>query len=416
MNEDSISDIAGVASPLLPHEIIEDSRGFLKINYKKYLPFLVLILLFFILTFSSMLFIFDYERIGFTSYLYGFSLALVLFLMFLYPSIYSLYKLIYIDSLIDAGYKDDKEYNQYKIYFSNFYSCYARIFRRTNKLLTLFIKTFLIYIILFSLIIIPSLYIKKDYDSTLMNELIIIKQMFEIRDYSQAIEHFLNLDSFLRIEYVFVNGLAFIFFLHTFLTNFFYITFANSKIYEVNPKKVNKNIFSTSIRKNLWAFSMYYFLSFKYLIFGAYGVYIILNIIFSSFITLSFSISIISFIVLGIFIIPFAPYFLKQLIEVNDSFDDIYFKMMIIDSKKRIEKLKQVFGNKVSIKTNIDVEKIKSNDNNTKNIIDPNVVNTFENNDEINNLFSTLTSFINETSFDRRKLYKEYKKARKQKE
>lgn len=311
------------------------SKLFLKRHLKRYIPLLGISFLFFLIAISSLLPIYFYQT-RIEVYLISF-LFCILFGLFLFiPSVLSFIDVIVIDTMNEAaGNPIDNLKAVAKYYFNGFFGWIIKIFRGHVKILSVILKSILIYVIVFILIIFPAHFIKisaePEYFSIFTNAMNHIK----IGNINEKVVEILNLTNAFTYELVTINLLSTILIIIYMMFHFYFILFRTSSLaFKYNNKDTYK-IVKSSMMQNKWSFAAFFVNSFKYLLISFFGLLFIFGLLFSFVLDnfLLISLLTIACSTFGLYIT--LPFFIKQIEEISLSFTDIYLEGLSTFLKKK---------------------------------------------------------------------------------
>lgn len=331
------------------------SKLFLKRHLKRYIPLLGISFLFFLITISSLLPIYFYQtriEVYLISFLFCILLSLILFI----PSVLSFIDVIVIDTMNEAaGNPLDNLKTVVKYYFNGFFGWIIKIFRGHVKILSVILKSILIYVIVFILIIFPAHFIKisaePEYFSIFTNAMNHIK----IGNINEKIVEILNLTNAFTYELVTINLLSTILTIIYMMFHFYFILFRTSSLaFKYNNRDTYK-IVKYSMKQNKWSFAAFFVNSFKYLLISFFGLLFIFGLLFSFVLDnfLLISLLTIACSTFGLYIT--LPFFIKQIEEISLSFTDIYLEGLSTFLKKK----KSFKNNEEQEIVNLEVKKIE---------------------------------------------------------
>ena len=311
------------------------SKSFLKKRLKKYIPLLGISFLFFLITISSLLPIYFFQT-RIEVYLISFVFFLLLSCVLFFPSVLSFVDVIVIDTMNEAA--DNPESNVktvFKIYLNGFFAWIFKIFRGYIRILNLILKSILIYVLVFILIIFPAHFIKIAAEPAYFSMFTNFTNIFLISNIGEKVIEILNLTNYFTYELVAVNLLSSLLMIIYFMFHFYTILFKSSSLaFKYRHSEANR-IIKYSIKQNKWSFAVFFIHSFKYLILSFIGLLFIFSLLFSFVLDnyLLISLLSISCSMFGLYIT--IPFFIKQIEEISLSFTDIYLEGMSIFLKKR---------------------------------------------------------------------------------
>lgn len=311
------------------------SKLFLKRHLKRYIPLLGISFLFFLITISGLLAIYFYQtriEVYLISFLFCILLSLILFI----PSVLSFIDVIVIDTMNEAaGNPIDNLKTVAKYYFNGFFGWIIKIFRGHVKILSVILKSILIYVAVFILIIFPAHFIKisaePEYFSIFTNAMNLIK----IGNINEKIVEILNLTNAFTYEFIIINLLSTILIIIYMMFHFYFILFRTSSLaFKYNNRDTYK-IVKYSMMQNKWSFAAFFANSFKYLLISFFGLLFIFSLLFSFVLDNYLLISLLTIVcsTFGLYIT--LPFFIKQIEEISLSFTDIYLEGLSTFLKKK---------------------------------------------------------------------------------
>ena len=305
-------------------DLKKETKIFLHENIKRYIPFLGISLLFFFCSLATLLPIYFFPN-RLEVYLFSSLFTLLILIVLFAPSILALTDILIFDTMQEANHlplTDAK--TKFKNYFNGFYGWMGKIFARQTRILGIILKTILVYIFLFCLIIIPSHFIKISAEPQYLGILSQLSENFKLQNLYEKINSLFTLIPYFSIEILIVNLLTVVFFATYSMYSFYFILYkisATGVTYNISD---SKKIFKYAVRKNKWSFAAYFVNSFKFYIL----TFIVLLAIFGCAFSFVFDDVLLIFIVtyscsiLGLFIA--VPFFIKVMLNINISFIDIY--------------------------------------------------------------------------------------------
>lgn len=331
------------------------SKLFLKRHLKRYIPLLGISFLFFLITISSLLPIYFYQtriEVYLISFLFCILLSLILFI----PSVLSFIDVIVIDTMNEAaGNPIDNLKTVVKYYFNGFFGWIIKIFRGHVKILSVILKSILIYVTVFILIIFPAHFIKisaePEYFFIFTNAMNHIK----IGNINEKVVEILNLTNAFTYELVTINLLSTTLIIIYMMFHFYFILFRTSSLaFKYNNKDTYK-IVKYSMIQNKWSFAAFFVNSFKYLLISFFALLFIFGLLFSFVLDnyLLISLLTIGCSTFGLYIT--LPFFIKQIEEISLSFTDIYLEGL----STFLNKKKSFKNNEEQEIVNLEVKKIE---------------------------------------------------------
>ena len=323
------------------NEIIKETKVFLKDNIKRYFPFILFSLLFFLASIAALLPIhFFTNRIE--VYLISLIFSLLILVLVFAPSLLALSDLMILDTMQDTNQlplSDCK--TKFKNYFNSFYGWILRIFARNTRILGILIKTFLVYLILFIIIIIPSHFIKISAEPQYFAVIQELKDAFVFQNLYEKINSLLGLIPFYSIELLIVNLLTIIFFVIYSMYSFYYIFYRISAAGATHTVKDSKTIFKYAVKQNKWSFAAFFINSFKYFIIAFICLLAIFACLFSLILDDHLLIFVLTYAcsVTGLFIA--VPFFIRVMLNINISFIDIFLLGVLEALKTKNKKNKE---------------------------------------------------------------------------
>ena len=311
------------------------SKLFLKRHLKRYIPLLGISFLFFLITISSLLPIYFYQthiEVYLISFLFCILLSLILFI----PSVLGFIDVIVFDTMNEAaGNPIDNIKTVTKYYFNGFFGWIIKIFHGHVKILSVILKSILIYVIVFILIIFPAHFIKISAEPEYFSIFTSAMNLIKIGNINEKIVEILNLTNAFTYELVTVNLLSTILIIIYMMFHFYFVLFRTSSLaFKYNNRDTNK-IVKYSMMQNKWSFAAFFVNSFKYLLISFFGLLFIFGLLFSFVLDnfLLISLLTIACSTFGLYIT--LPFFIKQIEEISLSFTDIYLEGLSTFLKKK---------------------------------------------------------------------------------
>ena len=311
------------------------SKLFLKRHLKRYIPLLGISFLFFLITISSLLPIYFYQtriEVYLISFLFCILLSLILFI----PSVLGFIDVVVIDTMNEAaGNPIDSLKTVAKYYFNGFFGWIIKIFRGHIKILSVILKSILIYVIVFILIIFPAHFIKISAEPEYFSIFSTAINLIKIGNINEKIVEILNLTNVFTYELVTINLLSTILIMIYMMFHFYFILFRTSSLaFKYNNRDTYK-IVKYSMMQNKWSFAAFFVNSFKYLLISFFGLLFIFGLLFSFVLDnfLLISLLTIACSTFGLYIT--LPFFIKQIEEISLSFTDIYLEGLSTFLKKK---------------------------------------------------------------------------------
>ena len=259
-------------------------------------------------------------------------LSLVLFI----PSVLGFIDVIVIDTMNEAaGNPIDNIKTVTKYYFNGFFGWIIKIFHGHVKILSVILKSILIYVIVFILIIFPAHFIKISAEPEYFSIFTSAMNLIKIGNINEKIVEILNLTNAFTYELVTVNLLSTILIIIYMMFHFYFVLFRTSSLaFKYNNRDTNK-IVKYSMIQNKWSFAAFFVNSFKYLLISFLGLLFIFGLLFSFVLDnfLLISLLTIACSTFGLYIT--LPFFIKQIEEISLSFTDIYLEGLSIFLKKK---------------------------------------------------------------------------------
>lgn len=419
INKELNSDIPNLDEPLvyLPTDIHVEGKDFFKRLFKTFLPYTLICIFATLITFSSFLFCLLYNKVGFSIYIFSLVLFIILFIFLLFPSIYNFIKIIILQSMQESEEfnegKPHKDLEFNKLFFNDFYGCYKKIFFRTHNILVIFLKTLLFFIIFSILILSISSIIRTQFDHTLNDELNNLLSLFRLGNFNSIIDSIKDLLPSFKIELIIINGLTSLLFIHLMLWNNYYISYTLSTILIDNQDNImNKKIrtmYKNCFKKYRWEFITYYWYNFKFLYIGFTILFIGLNILGYFLFNNALLITTFSTLISTFIFSFFNLYFYKTISDITYSFNDLFFKIMIEETKSQMKKISKLINSKeIEIKASKNIEnKDGTSEHKEKEI---------NSEGDLLEFLKSLDNLADDSSYrkkTRRELFKEYKRLNK---
>ena len=319
-------------------ELKGDVKYFLFKNIKRYFLPLGISFLLFLATICTLLPIGFFPN-RFEIHLISLLINIVFTIFLFAPSVLSFIDLIVIDSMSEMNQQPLPTMKQLMInYFNACFAWILKIVTKNTRILKILFITFLVYIFLLLIVIIPSHFVKisaePQYFSIFDQTIHFVKNngLFE------NIKNFLSLASYFGIELFIVDTLTYLFFVIYGMFSFQFIIFRSSSLSFTYSSKEAKTIYNLAFRKNKWSFAAFFVGSYKFClitfaallaIFGVAFHFVFDNHVFIFVTTVSLSVAAL-YIVL--------PYFIKFSTDTNLSFADIFVEGTLLFTIKQSKK------------------------------------------------------------------------------